>query len=322
MNLEELLAGLAAHPHEGERWLILADWLEDQQDPRAELARLRWQYHYEHDHPEFEPRRERMCALWASGLPLLVPTLTNALGMTFALVPPGTFWMGSPTSDPQRRDDELRHRETLTAPFFLGVRPVTVAEFELFVRAANYRTRGEQQNEPRTWRAPGFYQDPRHPVVSVDWDDGQALVKWLNANMPLSGLAYALPTEVQWEYACRAGSATPYFWGHDRARLGDYAWFDANAGKMTQRVDTKLPNPWGLWHMPGMVWEWTASEYRRYDQPRAAQAEANALMVVRGGGWDHGAHTCRSSFRGTLSTYIRVPYCGLRLALQPAEARA
>jgi uncharacterized protein (TIGR02996 family) len=311
MTERDFLAGIAAHPAELDRWLVLADWLEDQGDPRAELARLRYLLHTEPDHLERAQRHARQLALLESGLAPVVPTWTNSLGMELALILPGSFWMGSPDAEQWRSNDEQRHRVNLTQPFFLGVYPVTVGEFGRFVAATNYNAGSE-------WRHPGFAQTDRHPVVNVSWNDAQALVAWLNQVEGNSGLVYALPTEAQWEYACRAGSETDYWWGNDENKLGEYAWFDGNSGNATHPVDTKQPNSWGLWQMQGNIWEWCADLYGDYPTGEVTDpsgASGGSRRVFRGGAWSNDPARCRSAYRGYSDPGNRFTYIGFRLAV-------
>lgn len=334
MNLDDLLTGSAAHPFEGDRWLILADWLEDQQDPRAELARLRYQYHYEPTHADFETRRARMVALWQQGMTPLVPTVTNALGTPFALIPPGAFWMGSFETEAGRDPDETRRHVTLTRPFFLATQPVTVGDYGTFVQATDYVTEPERgegaegftggrwtQDAAITWRNPGFgrKEKPRYPVVCLTWNDATAFVAWMNAAHPLPGLRYALPTEAQWEFACRAGRVTTFFWGDDERRLRDYGWYRSNSRTRTHTVDSKVPNPWGLYHILGMAWEWCADWYG----PLAAAptsdptgAADGTLRVLRGGSWHTMPRYCRCADRSYDDHDDADSHTGFRLALQ------
>lgn len=331
----DLLAGIVAHPEEMDRWLVLADWLEDQGDPRAELARLRHRLHTEPDHPEADARRARQLALLDAGLAPVVPTWTNPLGMPFALVLPGTFRMGSPETEADRYDGEVPHPVTLTAPFYLGVYPVTVGEFAAFVAATGYQTEAEtdggawgyaedwcKKDAALSWRTPGFEQTDRHPVVCVTWNDAQALTAWLNQVEEGGDLVYALPTEAQWEYACRAGSATAYWWGDDPTRLGDYAWFADNSGEATHPVETKKPNPWGLYHLHGLVSEWCNDVWDDYPftavtDPQGAPDGSDRLN--RGGDWIESAQYCRAASRRGSDPRDRYDCLGLRLARVPVR---
>jgi uncharacterized protein (TIGR02996 family) len=312
MTETELLAGIASHPGELERWHILADWLEDQDDPRAELARLRYQLHTE---PERADLVQRQGELLASGLAPIVPTWKNAFGVEFALVLPGSFWMGSLPDEPGRSgvNDEVCHRVTLTEPFFLGIYPVTVGEFGRFVTATSYRTAAErtggasgylnrtwQQDPSVTWRTPGFEAQNRHPVVCVNWNDAQKMIAWLNEVEPGSEHVYSLPTEAQWEYACRAGTTTPFFWGEDSRVLGEYVWDSTTSGSRLYPVNTKRPNGWGFHHLSGLVWEWCADWYAHYGPEDLVNPTGPARgtgRILRGGSWDLESRYCRSAYR-------------------------
>jgi uncharacterized protein (TIGR02996 family) len=331
---DDLLAGIVAHPAELDRWHVLADWLEDQDDPRAELARLRFLLHTEPDHPERDERLARQWELLESGLEPVVPTWTSSIGIRFALILPGSFWMGSPESEPGRYDDEIRHRVTLTWPYLLGVYPLTVGEFERFVQATGYQTEAEcgdgasgivngiwRKDRSIHWRAPGFKQSGRHPVGCVTWNDAQALLAWLNESAG-TGQTYSLPTEAQWEYACRAGSETAYWWGNDAKPIGDFAWYDKNSEKKSHRVESKRPNPWGLHHMAGHVWEWSADWFGEY--PRQAVSDPSrpasdgSGIVIRGGSWYVSTRECRVARRCRCDPDTRYTSYGLRLAIRLA----
>ncbi|MDA0335612.1 MAG: formylglycine-generating enzyme family protein, partial [bacterium] len=150
----------------------------------------------------------------------------NRLGMRLTWVPPGVFWMGSPEGEPGREDQERRHEVELTHGFHLGVHEVTVGQFRQFVAASGYRTDAERDGKGSyganvatatieldgacTWATPGFEQSDDHPVVHVSWHDTQAFCRWLHDH---EGQPYRLPTEAQWEYACRAGASMAYAYG-------------------------------------------------------------------------------------------------------------
>jgi formylglycine-generating enzyme required for sulfatase activity/predicted Ser/Thr protein kinase len=158
-------------------------------------------------------------------------TWTNQLGMKFAYIPAGEFMMGSNESD----DEKPPHRVKITEPFRMGVYEVTVGEFKQFIAATKHRYEGFE-------RKMDWVQTDRHPVVNVSWHDAQAMVKWLNETQKGDGV-YSLPTEAQWEYACRAGTTYRYFFGDDAGQLGNYAWYDQNSGRKIHPVGEKRPNP-------------------------------------------------------------------------------
>jgi uncharacterized protein (TIGR02996 family) len=335
MTEEELLAGIAAHPHEGDRWLVLADWLEDQSDPRAELVRLRWQYHYQPDHADFEVRRQRLVTLQGSALAPVIPTITNSLGMSLALIPPGAFWMGTLESEQGRDADETRHRVTLTEPYYLGVYPVTVAEFERFVTATKYQTEpergggadafisGQWRRDPATtWRNPGFTRKNRDPVVCITWNDARKMVAWINKQEAGSGFVYSLATEAQWEFACRTATDTRYFWGTEEGQLKEYAWFRSNSRTRTHAVNTKKPSPWGLFHMTGNVWEWCQDWYGAI-APGAVEdptgPRTGEMRVLRGGSWHVTEKYCRAGDRSYDHPGDADSHTGFRLAASVAQ---
>jgi uncharacterized protein (TIGR02996 family) len=330
----DLLAAIAAHPGEEERWLILADWLEDQGDPRAELARLRWQLHTEPQSRQRNKQLARQQELLDSGLRPVVPTVTGALGIPFALILPGTFWMGSNRTEKERQQDEIRHEVTLTEPFYLGIYPVTVGEFRAFVEATGFETDAERGNgsigftgrmwqagASVVWRTPGFEQGDRHPVGCVSHNDVQAMIAWLNKQEANSRLVYSLPTEAQWEHACRAGTETAFWWGDDPTGLEANAWYIRNSGMRGHPVETKKPNPWGLYHMLGMVWEWCADGFRTFTKdpvvnPSGIPDPNDPTYPIRGGSWGNDPNFCRVAYRVGYSPEDTWSCEGFRLALR------
>jgi formylglycine-generating enzyme required for sulfatase activity len=236
----------------------------------------------------------------------LPETLTNSIGMQFQLIKPGTFLMGSPESESGRYHDEVQHQVTLTRPYYLGVYPVTQEEYE--------RVMGSN---------PSRFKGRRHPVEQVSWEDATSFISKLNALPSEKSLdrLYRLPTEAEWEYACRAGTPTAYSFGESESELGKYAWYNKNSGKGTHAVGQKLPNCWGLYDMHGNVWEWCADWY--VDYPKTAVTDppspkVGSLRVIRGGSWYHGATICRSSSRNGNSPSPRYFRDGFRVALSPS----
>ena len=218
---------------------------------------------------------------------------------------PGTFRQGSSPDEPQRRDDETPRAVTLTQPFFLGKFPVTRGEFARFAEETRYRTEAEAgpsggygwdgaklaQRKEFTWRNPGFPQTDAHPVVLVTCADAQAFLRWLARK---SGRTFALPSEAQWEYACRAGGTTAFPDGGK----GRAARLDG-----TQPVGQTL-NPWGLGDMTGNVWQWCedwSAPYSGGSPTDPLQTQANLSdkprRVLRGGSWLRPAGDLRSAAR-------------------------
>src|SRR6185436_4722946 len=153
-------------------------------------------------------------------------SFTNSLHMPFISIPAGEFVMGSPVSEKERFTNEIQHRVKITKPFQLGTTQVTVGQFAIFVKESGYQTAAEKEGwaygawnvqsnqwnrlEGGSWKNPGFAQNDRHPVVCVNWHDATAFCHWLSEK---ESRPYRLPTEAEWEYACRAGTATAYPWG-------------------------------------------------------------------------------------------------------------
>ena len=159
-------------------------------------------------------------------------------------------------------------------------------------------------------------------MEQVSWKDCQEFVEKLNAKV--GGGRFSLPTEAQWEYACRAGSTTRYCYGDDESRLGEYAWYDGNSGRKTHPVGEKKPNAWGLYDMHGNVFEWCMDWYGGYAKSPAddpAVSSGDMGRVNRGGGWSSYAAHCRSGFR-TNDAGLRSSLVGFRVARVPTGQAA
>jgi formylglycine-generating enzyme len=204
----------------------------------------------------------------------------------------GRFLMGD-----KDQSDAKPHAVSVSS-FWIDKYLVTQAEFQRVMGANPSRWKGE-----------------RNPVEQVRWSDA---VRYCNKRSELEGLprcydlktwkcnfeasGYRLPTEAEWEYACRAGTVTPYFFGETSAKLGEYAWYDKNSGGRPRPVGQKRPNPWGLYDMCGDVWEWCNDFYKvdYYEQSPAQNPRGPSLgetKVVRGGAWRFGVESCRSGYR-------------------------
>ena len=287
---------------------------------------------------------------------LLPEEFTNALGMKFVLVPPGTFKMGSPAAETGRKDDERQHEVTLTRGFYLGKHEVTVGQFRKFVEATKYVTDVEKSGgghahderavwEHRagtTWLKPGYAgpykQVDEHPVVHVSHTDALAFCKWLSEWDGHSEIvrSYALPTEAQWEWACRAGSGSRFWWGDDEDASGKVA----NVGdESLKRVHPKWPrtimpmgdghaftapvgsyraNAFGLHDMLGNVWEFCGSRHGGYGEKLATDPGDlgdKESYSVRGGGWSNVAADCRSATRNSDPPHFGHSNLGFRVAI-------
>jgi formylglycine-generating enzyme required for sulfatase activity len=292
--------------------------------------------------------------------------ITNRIGMKLVLIPSGTFLMGSPRSDQDASNfhicltfqEEPQHRVQITRPFYLGATAVTVGQFRKVVEATGLRTEAEtdgkgsygwnqttkkwEQNPKYTWRNPGFAQTDEHPVVNVSWNDAIAFCNKLSELEGLKpcyqsaggaqpgGEGYRLPTEAEWEYACRAGSITRYTFGDDAGSLGEYAWddagslgeyawFDGNSGGMTHPVGQKRANAFGLHDMHGNVWEWcwdwyAADYYRESPGADPLGPSQAAFRVLRGGSWYNVPQGSRSALRNRGTPGLRNSNAGFRVA--------
>jgi len=206
------------------------------------------------------------------------------------LVPAGRFIMGDKSNGPI-------HQCTISSDFYMGKYPVTQGQWEA-VMGSN----------------PSKFVDVDHPVEQVSWDDCQEFIKRLNAIV--KGI-YRLPTEAEWEYACRAGSAGRYCFGDNEAVLGEYAWYRDNSGSQTQPVGRKRPNTWGLYDMHGNVWEWCLDWYGDYPSVAVTDpsgAPTGTDRVPRGGGWYDEACHVTSAGRGGGAPDGRFTHLGFRLA--------
>lgn len=229
-------------------------------------------------------------------------------GITYIWIPPGQFVMGSDTS--KWDDEKPAHWVTISKPFWLGRYPVTNSQYLKYLASQRSEEHLPYWNDRR-------FNQPEQPVVGVSWDDATAFAQWAQAR---------LPSEAEWEYACRAGSTTKYCFGDDVAQLGDYAWFGDNSNGQTQPVGTKKPNAWGLHDMLGNVWEWCQDWYDQgyYQSSREVDPmgpESGSLRCLRGGsGWGSDAWIFRSANRYWNSPSYRDGNLGFRLAAVPARA--
>jgi len=219
---------------------------------------------------------------------------TNATGTIAGMVriPEGRFQMGD------KGQVDAKPHEVAVSAFFMDRTLVTQDQYE--------KVMGEN---PSRWKG------GKNPVEQVRWSDA---VRFCNKRSELEGLrpcydlkswkcdfdadGYRLPTEAEWEYACRAGTSTAYFFGDDASKLGDYAWFDKNAGGRPRPVGQKQPNPWGLHDICGNVWEWCNDFYKvdYYGESSPTDPKgpgAGQTKVVRGGAWRFSAERCRSAYR-------------------------
>ncbi len=246
----------------------------------------------------------------------LTVDLGKGIKLELVLIPAGEFMMGSPDSDKDSfKWEKPQHRVRVTKPFYLGKYLVT-----------------QEQWEAVMGKNPSQFKSPKNPVERVSWDDCQRFLGKLNAKSAAGGGKFQLPTEAQWEYACRAGSTTRYCFGDNKSALGEYAWYEANSGRdlhldhKTHPVGEKKPNAWGLYDVHGNVFEWCADWYDDNEDYYAGSPTddppgptTGSARVLRGGSYAHGAEECRSANNGNHSPGHRENFMGLRVALVPAD---
>ncbi len=244
-------------------------------------------------------------------------------------IPGGKFQMGSPAEEKKRKDDEGPQFQVQVDPFWMGKYTVTWAEYNVFLQ--NYYRMAKAENAPKiptdkaadvvTYPTPMYELDAgpvldrmgrgdRYPAVIMSQLAARQYTKWLSKK---TGHFYRLPTEAEWEYACRAGTTTAYSFGDDRKQLKEYAWYFDNSALADgdgayHEVGLKKPNPWGLFDMHGNVAQWcidqyAADWYKHFDGKSVAEAEAinwpttQYPRAIRGGSWNSEAEECRSASR-------------------------
>ncbi len=265
--------------------------------------------------PEFPPA---WAVAWGSDVfGLWAEFAVSEVAQRLRWIPPGEFWMGSPEDEPERWESESpRHRVKLTAGYWLADTACTHALWHAVMG-----------NNPSHFKG-----DPQLPVENVSWENIQPFLKKLTE---LTGQQAELPSEAQWEYACRAGTITPFWWGNqltteDANYDGNYPYNAGEKGeyrKKTLPVKSYRPNPWGLWQMHGNVWEWCRDDRRTYAEavavdPEGPQGESRAL---RGGSWFRHGRGLRAADRRATQPGNRDYLVGFRFLLRspsPGARRA
>jgi formylglycine-generating enzyme required for sulfatase activity len=233
----------------------------------------------------------------------------------YVWIPAGTFTMGSPADEVEKDSDERPQTVvTLTQGFWMSKCQTTQAEY-VAVMGSN----------------PSFFRgDVKRPVEQVGWNDAIDYCGKMTVRMRASGrlpenYEYRLPTEAEWEFACRAGAETRFSFGDDYGGLGQHAWFIGNSGKTTQPVGCKPPNAWGLHDMHGNVWEWCSDWYGEslpggsVNDPRGPAT--GLRRVNRGGGWLSIGWYCRSASRFYVWSVGRMNALGFRPVIAPSQAK-
>jgi len=289
-------------------WKVLADWLEERGDPRFELVRLCHDPNYLPQLPD-AARDERVERLLESGLAPCVPTLVNSIGMRLALIPAGAFLLGDPTLQETPEQNRVQ-MVVLTRPFLMGVYPVTQAEFEQVMghNPSRFRT-GQRAGQP-LYRV----DTSRFPVDSANFADAQTFCRRLSALEAerAAGRVYRLPTDAEWERACRGGARTSRAFHFGMSASSRQANFDGSAPfgmaapgpclRRTCQVGQYPPNAYGLHDMHGNVWEWCqdwCSEVPLQPSPvtNPRGPRRGTTRVCRGGSYFNPASRCRSAYR-------------------------
>jgi formylglycine-generating enzyme required for sulfatase activity len=239
----------------------------------------------------------------------------TAVRMALQWVPAGSFVMGSPIREKGRFPNEDQVHVTLTQGFWIGKYEVTQSQWQAMMRTS-------------PWHGLHNVKEGKDfPATFVSWDDAVEFCRTLTkaereAGRLPPGWEYTLPTEAQWEYACRAGTTTRFSFGDDEARLAKYAWYEANAKRVQEthahRVGQKEPNAWGLCDMHGNVLEWCLDEDHsppQTDFQRAQYAAHGQPRVMVGGSWMFEAESCRSAFHSANWASNRCAYLGFRVVL-------
>jgi formylglycine-generating enzyme required for sulfatase activity/serine/threonine protein kinase len=297
---------------------------------------------------------------WGKHLGLPVDE-TNSIGMKFTLIPPGEFEMGSTPKEVAwalaegKKDKESlgymdrvlaespQHRVKISKPFYLAMYQVTQSEYEKVtgvnpsvfaakpINASAFEPplnqRQKKEREDNSSKVAGK-DTSRYPVECVNWDEAAEYCRKLSA-LPAERAArrrYRLPTEAEWEYACRSGTTTRRYFGNDEAGLADVAWFQKNAAGTTHPVGCKRPNAWGLYDMHGNVWQWCADwysvdYYKQSPQSDPVGPAAGSDRVARGGAWASYASSCHPAYRKSAPPANHFYHNGFRVVGEIAPKR-
>ncbi|MGX4640174.1 bifunctional serine/threonine-protein kinase/formylglycine-generating enzyme family protein [Massilia sp. SYSU DXS3249] len=324
--------------------LAKAQEAHEQAQRKAQQARAAAAYLAEQERARAQPAAVPLepAPAVAAGAPAIEPTLLRdrfldgaGAGPELVVLKAGRFQMGSPEHERKiamaagaqknwLARETPQHWVGIGRPFALGRYPVTVGEWRLFAEATGWQPGGEVD-----WAAPGFAQDDTHPVVGVSWGDAQLYLDWLSAR---TGARYRLPSEAEWEYACRAGTRTAFSFGDgiDTSLAnydGNFSWNGGPHGdyrRGTTPVSRFPPNPWGLHDMHGNVWEWVQD--RMHDSYEGAPCDGSAWedveqrggdrarRILRGGCWLYNPRYLRSALRNAFSAVMSNDIVGFRVA--------
>lgn len=245
-------------------------------------------------------------------------TITNSIGMELMLIPKGAFLMGSPIEEVDRFIVEDQYHVTLTKDYYIGVTEVTQGQYKKVMGKNPSYFRYNRKND-----------SSMYPVERVSWEDAVEFCKKLS-ELPeekAAGRVYRLPTEAEWEYACRGGTDTAFSFGDNSRFLIHYAWYLENSKatpnpRTTSSVGEKKANAFGLYDMHGNVDEWCSDYYDNY--PKGPVSDPSGPRegfgrVLRGGSYNSEARYCRSAWRQSLGQSAQLSYIGFRVALSPSE---
>ncbi|HQU41564.1 MAG: hypothetical protein B7Z73_07375 [Planctomycetia bacterium 21-64-5] len=309
--------------------------------------------------PFDEDQAEKYQHAWADYLKLPLQ-YTNSVGMKFILIPPGEFNMGSTPEEIEEalkpvdpndkhwqeciKSEAPRHKVVLTRPIYLGVHEVTQKEYET-VMGQNPSFFAKTNPDEKVAKQVAGLDTTNHPVETVSWNDAAEFCAKLSKQeelkpfyfragetiTPLKGAGYRLPTEAEWEFACRAGTDTRFWSGDKEQDLVSAGWYVSNSGERTHEAEELGENPFGLFDVHGNVWEWVEDSweptfYKRFTDKPAVNPKcpfsAGARRVIRGGNWRYLASLCRSAYRGASDPSIRNNVIGFRVVLVAASLRA
>ncbi|MEA1936213.1 MAG: formylglycine-generating enzyme family protein [Thermodesulfobacteriota bacterium] len=248
---------------------------------------------YVSDDLDFAPMGEGAAPGGYSGKTYTVPSINYKM----VYLKPGTFMMGSPSSESKRDSDERQHKVTLTKGFYMGTTEVTQKQWRTIMG-----------------NNPSNFKGDNRPVESVSWNDAKEFIRKLKQREGTD--TYRLPTEAEWEYACRAGSKSRFCFGDSDSGLGGYAWYRSNSSSKTHPVAGKKPNAWGLYDMHGNVWEWCEDWYGKYPSSHVTDPKehsSGSYRVLRGGSWLSYARSIRSANHSRNNPDLRFNNFGFRV---------
>lgn len=324
---------LLEYPNDLATWMGLHDWLEECNDPRVDFVKQQLQCRG-HDIGESHAKlHQRVQTLLEAGHRPCVPIWTNSIGMQLVQVNAGTFTMGSPPTEAERDDDEQQHEVEITKDYFLGIYPVTQRQWRAVMgnNPSWYCATGQGKDKVKGMNTDDF------PVECVSWEDAQTFLNKLNEmeKYTRTGRKYRLPTEAEWEYACRGGHLAEIYQvfhfgdslSSDQANFyGNFSYDNAAKGPYLKRTcavndSAYKGNALGLYHMHGNVWEWCLDWYANnyYGQsplqdPGGPPNGSN--RVNRGGSWNLNGLNCRSANRGRYDPTNRNYNLGFRVAAE------